>query len=97
MSQQSTFLAAVGQKANRLEGQNELDLANQLRAAAHVIQASDVAHVNAAITALSNDSIVKGTHISPDAVVLEIVKEILFDLAGTPEQDLSAPKFLQQG
>ena len=97
MSQQSAFLAAVQQKADLLDGQDELDLANQLRSAARAIQASDVAHVNAAITALNADSIVEGTHISPDAVVLGTVKGILLDLAGAPEQDLSAPLFLAKG
>lgn len=93
MTHQATFSEAVEAKATALAGQDELDLANQLRAAADVIASNDVAHVSSAIGALTAERIVQGTKISPDAIVLREVKRILREIAENPTADVF-PQFI---
>lgn len=77
MSQQSAFLKATAQTVDMFKDSDQLDLANQIAAAAEAILASDLAHISTAIRELTADKIVEGTRISPDAIVLPQVKDIL--------------------
>ena len=81
MSQQSAFLEAAAAKISELGDQNQLNLGNQVEAAVYAIAASDVAHISSAIAALTADKIVEGTKISPEAILVPQVQEILLDVA----------------